>query len=184
MTIDYARLRFLCSPGAEAMPEGERLTELAKMTSQLLDWHDHRVSELLAANGRDVELRRTAIRRFGRLQDAVLALYAAAYWTPDREADEQGLWSAVRDAAEIPPGTSPRRLAGEESFRQAVIDELVICHIYSRVHDHDPRKAVQDIINWNVGVALDPAVSAEARRLAGLPDLPPMVDDFDLTKEE
>jgi hypothetical protein len=168
--MDYARIQYLCSPEAEAMPDGERLTQLVNMTRELLERHDQRVSELLEANNRELGIRRSAIRRLGRLQDAVLALYAAAYWTADREADDEALWSEVRDAAEIPPGTSPRRLGSEESFRRAVVDELVICHIYSRAHDCDPRKAIADIINWNVGAALDPAVSAEARKLAGLPD--------------
>jgi hypothetical protein len=41
-----------------------------------------------------------------RLREAVLRLYCAAHWTADRPVDEAALWLDVRDAAEIPPGTS------------------------------------------------------------------------------
>lgn len=51
------------------------------------------------------------------------------------------------------------------AWREAVIDELCSLHIYSAEHDADPRKAVRDIIEWNQRLALDPAVSAEARAL-------------------
>lgn len=44
------------------------------------------------------------------LRDAVYRLYMAAYWTPDRVVpDGDKLWEAVRDAAGIPPGMSPKR---------------------------------------------------------------------------
>lgn len=51
------------------------------------------------------------------------------------------------------------------AWREAVIDELCSLHIYGAEHDADPRKAVRDIIEWNQRLALDPAVSAEARAL-------------------
>lgn len=54
------------------------------------------------------------------------------------------------------------------AWREAVIDELVVDHIYNKEHESDPRKAIKDIINWNVGVALDPQVSSSAQDLIDL----------------
>lgn len=51
------------------------------------------------------------------------------------------------------------------NFRQAVIDELVNCGIFRLEHETNPRLAIHDIINWNVAVALDPAVSVDAINL-------------------
>ena len=51
------------------------------------------------------------------------------------------------------------------AWREAVIDELMSCHIYRREHEENPRKAIHEIIGWNIRLALDPAVSAEARAL-------------------
>lgn len=53
----------------------------------------------------------------------------------------------------------------DNDFYNAVIDELVVCGIYSKEHDSNPRKAIQDIIKWNCDVALDPAVSSDAQAL-------------------
>lgn len=59
----------------------------------------------------------------------------------------------------------PRFKAEVDKWRNAVIDELMSCHIYRREHEADPRKALHEVITWNCRVALDPAVSAEARAL-------------------
>jgi len=53
----------------------------------------------------------------------------------------------------------------DNSFYNEVIDELVICGIYSKEHDSSPRKAIQDIIKWHRDVALVPAVSRDAQAL-------------------
>ena len=50
-------------------------------------------------------------------------------------------------------------------WKDAVINELVVAHIYRAEHDSDPRKAIRDAITWNCQVALDPAVSSDARAL-------------------
>ena len=50
-------------------------------------------------------------------------------------------------------------------WREAIINELIIAHIYSKEHDDNPRKAIQDAISWNCAVALDPAVSSDAQAL-------------------
>lgn len=53
----------------------------------------------------------------------------------------------------------------QDEWKDAVIDELVICHIYNSNHDNDPRKAIKDAIEWNVQVSLDPSVSSDAQAL-------------------
>lgn len=53
----------------------------------------------------------------------------------------------------------------EGKWKQAVIDELVCCHIYNSSHEDDPRKAIKDAIAWSVDVALDPQVSSDAQAL-------------------
>lgn len=55
--------------------------------------------------------------------------------------------------------------AAEESFKKAVIDALVVNHIYRAEHDTNPRLAIIDLIAWEVKIALDPAVSEAARSL-------------------
>lgn len=65
----------------------------------------------------------------------------------------------------VPVSALREGIPSAEAFREAVIDELVVCHIYSRKHDEDPKLAMHDAISWNVSVALDPRVSAPARDL-------------------
>lgn len=55
--------------------------------------------------------------------------------------------------------------ASDEKWKQAVISELMCCHIYNAAHENDPRKALHDAISWNVQVALDPQVSSDAQAL-------------------
>ena len=56
--------------------------------------------------------------------------------------------------------------AGVESeWKDAVLHELIVGHIYQAAHDSNPRKAVQDAITWHVQVALDPLVSSDAQAL-------------------
>lgn len=50
-------------------------------------------------------------------------------------------------------------------WQQAVVDELVVLHLLNDSNAHDPKKAIADVIAWNTKIALDPAVSKEARDL-------------------
>ena len=50
-------------------------------------------------------------------------------------------------------------------FKDYVLDQLVVCGIYSKAHDYDAVKAVNDLISWHVQVALDPRVSSGAAKL-------------------
>lgn len=50
-------------------------------------------------------------------------------------------------------------------WKIALIEELVVIGIYNDSHENNPKKALHDIICWNVDVALDPKVSDRAMDL-------------------
>lgn len=60
--------------------------------------------------------------------------------------------------AETAPVESPE-------WRKAIQNELVVLHLLDAPNEENPRKALADIIEWNMKIALDPAVSKEARDL-------------------
>lgn len=47
---------------------------------------------------------------FYRLKKAAEAIYMAAYWTADRQVDEIGLWTELRDALGLAPDTATKAL--------------------------------------------------------------------------
>jgi len=61
------------------------------------------------------------------------------------------------------------RLQGEvlvlREWKDAVIDATVVDWIFTKAHESDPRKAVNDLLAWQQKIALDPAVSKEAHDL-------------------
>ena len=71
-------------------------------------------------------------------------------------ASEYLAWLAWKAALAHPP---------RNEWREAVHDELVTTWTLSAENKDDPRKALQDIINWHVSVSLDPAVSSDAQAL-------------------
>lgn len=84
------------------------------------------------------------------------------------------LWAATDTERSNPPAfewaekfAALVEAAADGKWKRAVIDELMTCHIYTAAHENDPRKALQDLISWNVQVALDPLVSSDARALIG-----------------
>jgi hypothetical protein len=50
-------------------------------------------------------------------------------------------------------------------WKHIIIEKLVMCGILRKEHEMNPRLAVDDLLAWEVSVALDPAVSDDARRL-------------------
>lgn len=65
-----------------------------------------------------------------------------------------------------PPSDEARaQVAKLNQWRECVIDQLIVGCIYCGDHDDDPRKAISDLISWEVTIALDPSVSSEARTL-------------------
>ena len=57
--------------------------------------------------------------KFERLRDAVKNLYMAGRWSCDRPCDEAALWTEVRDAAGIEPGTATAAGVGVAPDRQS-----------------------------------------------------------------
>lgn len=51
------------------------------------------------------------------------------------------------------------------AWREAIIEKLVIWGIYTGEHESDPQKAINDLLNMEVSVALDPQVSRDASAL-------------------
>ena len=60
-----------------------------------------------------------------------------------------------------------RAREGEQDnpWKQAVIERLVVAHIYSAEHENDPLKAILDLLAYESDLAVDPRVSAAAERL-------------------
>ena len=52
-----------------------------------------------------------------------------------------------------------------QAWKEAIIDALVVGHIYTKEHETEPRKALHDLICWEIQIALDPAVSSDAQAL-------------------
>jgi hypothetical protein len=57
------------------------------------------------------------------------------------------------------------KLLAANPWKQAVIDELVTCHILNQAHESAPRQALKDAIAWNVDIALCPDISLPAAQL-------------------
>lgn len=53
----------------------------------------------------------------------------------------------------------------ENPWYQVLIDQAMIDGIYKEEHENNPRKLLDDIINWEVQIALDPDVSSDAKKL-------------------
>lgn len=50
-------------------------------------------------------------------------------------------------------------------WKRVVIEKLIVSHCYKNAHEDDPEAAVNDLISWEVAVALDPCVSSDAVKL-------------------
>jgi hypothetical protein len=77
----------------------------------------------------------------------------------------QGLMRAVTGVSMTFDQLAAFAAALDGPWKEAVIDQLVVAHIYQAKHDTDPRRAVQDVISWNTDIALDPQVSSDAQKL-------------------
>lgn len=56
-------------------------------------------------------------------------------------------------------------MGSESDFKHVLISDLMTKHIYTKEHEVNAPKALNDAILWDVGVALDPIVSSGAREL-------------------
>jgi len=52
-----------------------------------------------------------------------------------------------------------------KSWKDVVMDKLVCCCIDTKEHETNPEKAVNDLLAWEIALALDPLVSGEAAKL-------------------
>lgn len=77
----------------------------------------------------------------------------------------QGLMRAVTGVSMTYAQLAAFAAALDGPWKEAVISELVVAHIYQAKHDNNPRQAIQDVISWNVDIALDPQVSSDAQKL-------------------
>lgn len=59
----------------------------------------------------------------------------------------------------VTPALMTAMLGALSDWKSAVIDKLVIAHIYTNEHETDPEKAINDLISYHVGLTLNPAVS-------------------------
>jgi hypothetical protein len=55
--------------------------------------------------------------------------------------------------------------AQKRGWKEVVIEKLMVSHIYRNEHDSDPDKALNDLIAWQMRIALDPQVSSDAQAL-------------------
>jgi len=53
-------------------------------------------------------------------------------------------------------------------WKETIIDALVVSHIYGNEHEDDPKKALNDLLNWEIGLALNPQISSCANDLVEL----------------
>ena len=51
------------------------------------------------------------------------------------------------------------------NWKEVVIEQLMVAHIYRHEHEGQPRLALHDLIDYHMSIALDPAVSQPARDL-------------------
>lgn len=79
------------------------------------------------------------------------------------EGYQQRIIKQMFDIANAAISTKPDQVSDE--WKQAVIDKLIACCIFSKDHEQDARKAVNDLISYEVLLALDPQVSEYADAL-------------------
>lgn len=83
-------------------------------------------------------------------------------WTPPPLPD-------IEDYSGTPEADEITRLRAEvaelRKWKTAIIDRLVVQESLLKEHETNPKKAVHDIVSWEVRVALDPLVSSEAEAL-------------------
>ncbi len=52
-----------------------------------------------------------------------------------------------------------------DDWKDLILDQLMLYGLYKVEYSFDPRAALKALIDWEVSVALDPAVSLEAQKL-------------------
>ena len=57
------------------------------------------------------------------------------------------------------------KISNKNDWKECVIDALIVCFIYQKEHEENPRKALYDLIEYETKLALDPQVSGSAQAL-------------------
>lgn len=52
-----------------------------------------------------------------------------------------------------------------DSFKEIVVEQLLVAHIYRQEHETNPILALNDLIDYHMSIALDPVVSKPVRDL-------------------
>ena len=52
-----------------------------------------------------------------------------------------------------------------DNWKETILDQIMLYGLYKAEYEFDPRAALKALIDWEVSVALDPAVSLEAQKL-------------------
>lgn len=97
--------------------------------------------------------------------EELIAIGRAASRQPDREFAPDEL-EFIHDVAHLAAEkASAKEREACDKWRQAIDHEMVIAHLGVANPEDSPAALLQKIIQWNVDIALDPAVSAGARAL-------------------
>lgn len=90
----------------------------------------------------------------------------------------------ARGEATTPLVTRANAEAYAAAWKDAVIEQLIAMHIYRKEHEDDPRKALNDLINWHCTIALDPQVSEQAAELVKQARREAWIDPNDKTQKQ
>ena len=66
-----------------------------------------------------------------------------------------------KTVARLKAASQPAR----NEWKEWIIEKLVVSHIYRNEHETDPLKAINDLLSYEVEIALDPQVSSDAQAL-------------------
>jgi hypothetical protein len=82
-----------------------------------------------------------------------------------RQAFDSPTVANIERVATVALEAAEQQVAALQEWKDAVIDAAVVDWIYTKEHETNPRKAVNDLLAWQAKLALDPAVSKEAHDL-------------------
>lgn len=113
--------------------DNDPVLEYRSLLSVVIDERD-RARMLLASTEAQFN---HALRRIAAVSKAAEALYLAAHWSPDRDVDAVKLWTELRDALGLLPGTSPKPVVAVKptplrfdpltyEFKPLTADELIV----------------------------------------------------------
>lgn len=156
------------------------LSERIRPGSEAADWVVEEIGKLEASyEALKAELslvsgqRNSSNREIERLRDELALITKRMEWEAERAAKlEVALEDTRRTLAEHqedPVDMTIVYLSGRHDgkkdaevrneWRRALENEAVVCHILSGENKGDPRKMLNDIINWHINVAVDPKVN-------------------------